>query len=174
MTIGKKPDDIRVNEWIHAKTVRLISAQGEQLGIVSLQEALSVAEDEGLDLVEVAPNSEPPVCRIMDYGKFKYQASKKIQEARKKGKAFQLKEIKLRPHTEEHDLGFKVRNLKRFLDNKNRVKVTVFFRGREIAYMDSGVEILRRVAEAVIDKGTVEQEPMREARNRISMVIVPK
>jgi translation initiation factor IF-3 len=133
-----------------------------------------VAKDEGLDLVEVAPNSDPPVCRIMDYGKFKYKTSKKVQETRKKSKAFQLKEIKLRPNTEDHDLGFKLRNIKRFLDNKNRVKVTVFFRGREMAHMDSGRVLLNRVAEEVMDKGTMEQEPAQEARNRMTMVIVPK
>jgi translation initiation factor IF-3 len=135
---------------------------------------LEVAKDEGLDLVEVAPNSDPPVCRIMDYGKFKYKTSKKVQETRKKSKAFQLKEIKLRPNTEDHDLGFKLRNIKRFLDNKNRVKVTVFFRGREMAHMDSGRVLLNRVAEEVMDKGTMEQEPAQEARNRMTMVIVPK
>jgi translation initiation factor IF-3 len=154
--------------------VRLISAEGQQLGILPIKEALEVAKDEGLDLVEVAPNSDPPVCRIMDYGKFKYKTSKKVQETRKKSKAFQLKEIKLRPNTEDHDLGFKLRNIKRFLDNKNRVKVTVFFRGREMAHMDSGRVLLNRVAEEVMDKGTMEQEPAQEARNRMTMVIVPK
>jgi translation initiation factor IF-3 len=104
----------------------------------------------------------------MDYGKFKYQASKKVHEARKKGKAFQLKEIKLRPHTEEHDLGFKVKNIRRFLDNKNRVKVSVFFRGREMAYIDTGVKLLNRIAEEIKDEGTVEQEPLQEARNRVT------
>ena len=174
MVIGRKPDDVRVNERIRARSVRLISAEGEQLGIVPAQEAMRVAKEDGLDLVEVAPNSDPPVCRIMDYGKFKYQASKRVQEARKKTKSFQLKEIKLRPHTEDHDLNFKVKNIKKFLDNKNRVKVTVFFRGREMAFMDAGVNLLKRVAEEVIDEGAVEQEPVREARNRMSMVIVPK
>ena len=154
--------------------VRLISSDGQQLGILPLREALEVAKEEGLDLVEVAPNSDPPVCRIMDYGKFKYKASKKVQEARKKGKAFQLKEIKLRPNTEDHDLGFKLRNIRRFLDNKNRVKVTVFFRGREMAHMDIGRVLLNRIAEEVMDKGTLEQEPAQEARNRMTMVLVPK
>ena len=135
---------------------------------------MNVAKEDGLDLVEVAPNSDPPVCRIMDYGKFKYQASKKVQEARKKSKSVQLKEIKLRPNTEEHDLGFKLRNVKKFLEGKNRVKVTVFFRGREMAYMNAGVELLNRVAQEVIEQGTVEQHPTREARNRMSMVLVPK
>ena len=172
--IGKKIDEIKVNEHIRAREVRLISAEGEQLGILPLDEALRTAKDVGLDLVEVAPNSDPPVCRIMDYGKFKYQTSKKVQEARKKSRTLQVKEIKLRPNTEEHDLGFKLRNVKKFLDKKNRVKVSVFFRGREMAYMDSGRELLKRVAEEVEDKGTVEEEPKQEARNRITMVIAPK
>jgi translation initiation factor IF-3 len=173
VAIVKKIDSIRVNRQIHAKSVRLIALDGSQLGIVSIQEALSAASEHGLDLVEVAPNSDPPVCRVMDYGKFKYQASKKEQGARKKGKVFQVKEIKLRPHTEEHDLAFKIRNLKKFLDKKNRVKVTVIFRGREIAYKDVGKELLEKVAEEVMDKGTVEQPPRDEGRN-LSMLIVPK
>ena len=126
-----------------------------------------------MDLVEVAPNSDPPVCRIMDYGKFKYQTSKKDQEARKKGKTFQIKEIKVRPHTDIHDLDFKIKNLKKFLDKKNRVKVTVIFRGREAAYMDAGKVILEKVAEEVMDMGSVEQPPKREGRT-LSMIIVPK
>lgn len=154
--------------------VRLISAGGEQGGVLSISQALEAAIDEGLDLVEVAPNSDPPVCRIMDYGKFKYQASKKVQEARKKSRSSQLKEIKFRPHTEDHDLGFKVRNLKKFLNNNDRVKVTVFFRGREMAHMDAGVKLLERVARDIEDEGTIEQPPTREARNRMTMVIVPK
>ena len=126
-----------------------------------------------MDLVEVAPNSDPPVCRIMDYGKFKYQTSKKDQEARKKGKTFQLKEIKMRPHTDTHDLGFKIKNLKKFLEKKNRVKLTVIFRGREAAYMDAGMEILNKIVEEVMDEGTVEQPPKREGRT-LSMIMVPK
>ncbi len=172
--IARKVEDVRVNERIRATMVRLISEEGRQHGIVPLSEAQRIASDEGLDLVEVAPNSDPPVCRIMDYGKFKYLASKKEQEARKRGRSSQLKEIKLRPHTEEHDLGFKIRNLKKFLNKKDRVKVTVFFRGREMAYTDAGMELLNRVAEEVADEGTVYQEPIRESRNKISMVIIPK
>ena len=107
-----------MNERIHAKTVRLISVDGKQLGILPVRDALNAAREEGLDLVEVAPNSDPPVCRIMDYGKYKYQASKKQQEGKKKSKAFQVKEIRLRPRTEEHDLGFKIKNLKKFLEKR--------------------------------------------------------
>jgi len=163
-----------VNERIVSRTVRVISSEGNQLGIIPILEALRIAREEGLDLVEVAPNADPPVCRVMDYGKFKYQTSKKSQEARKKTKAFQLKEIKVRPHTEEHDLGFKVKALRKFLENKNRVKVTVTFRGREMAYINVGRELLKSIAEEVSDQGGVEQEPLQEARNRMSMVIVPK
>jgi translation initiation factor IF-3 len=162
-----------VNNRIHAKTVRLISVDGHQLGIASIRDALNSALEEGLDLVEVAPNSDPPVCRIMDYGKFKYEASKRDQEARKKGRSSQLKEIKLRPHTEDHDLGFKIRSVKKFLGKKDKVKVTVIFRGRELAYKDVGVELLKRVEEEVIEEGTVEQPPKHEGRN-LTMVIVPK
>ena len=174
MTIVKKSDDVRVNEQIRSRTVRLISAEGDQLGIVPLREAMDVAKNGGLDLVEVSPNSDPPVCRVMDYGKFRYQASKKVQEARKKSRGGQMKEIKLRPHTEDHDLGFKIKNLKKFLEKKNRVKVTVFFRGREMAYMNAGEEILMRVAQEVSEEGGIEQPPTREARNRMTMVIIPK
>lgn len=139
-----------------------------------IKEALRIAQEEGLDLVEVSPNSDPPVCRIMDYGKFKYQAAKKAQDGRKKGRSVQMKEIKFRPNTEEHDLGFKVRNIKKFLEKKDRVKVSVFFRGREMAYMDAGYKLLKRVAEEVMEVGAVEEQPKQEARNRIAMVIVPR
>lgn len=174
MAIRKKSDDVRINDKIRARTVRLISAEGEQLGIIPIENALNEAQDNGLDLVEVAPNSDPPVCRVMDYGKFRYEASKKVQEARKKTKGGQMKEIKLRPYTEDHDLGFKIKNLRKFLDKKHRVKVSVFFRGREMAFMKAGEDLLRRVAEEVADEGTVDQPPAREARNRMTMVIVPK
>ncbi len=139
-----------------------------------IKEALRIAQDAGLDLVEVSPNSDPPVCRIMDYGKFKYQAAKKTQDGRKKGRSVQMKEIKFRPHTDDHDLGFKVRNIKKFLAKKDRVKVTVFFRGREMAYMNAGYELLKKVEEEVMEEGTVEEQPKQEARNRIAMVIVPR
>ncbi len=172
--ISKKVEDVRINERIRARTVRLISSGGEQLGIVDFREALRIAKDEGLDLVEVAPNSDPPVCRIMDFGKFKYQTSKRVQEARKKTKGFQVKEIKFRPHTEDHDLGFKINNIKKFLLKKNRVKATVIFRGREMAFTHSGRELLKRVAEMVSEEGAVEQQPTMEARNRMTMVVVPK
>jgi translation initiation factor IF-3 len=151
----------------------LISSEGKQLGIMPVEEALNVAFEEGLDLVEVASNADPPVCRILDYGKYKYQASKKVQEARKKGKAFQLKEIKFRPHTDEHDLDFKIKNLKRFLAKKNRVKLTVMFKGREYAYQEAGIELLNRIASEVAEDGAIDQEARLEGRN-VTMVLVPK
>ncbi|MFC1841302.1 translation initiation factor IF-3 [Thermodesulfobacteriota bacterium] len=162
-----------MNEMIQVQEVRLISSEGEQLGIMPTRDALNIAEQDGLDLVEVAPNAVPPVCRIMDYGKFKYQSSKKDQEARKKGKTFQLKEVKFRPHTDEHDLDYKIRNVKKFLEKKNRVKLTVMFRGREYAYQEVGIELLNKIAEVIKEHGTVEQEAKREGRNA-TMVVVPK
>ncbi len=140
---------------------------------MATKDAMDVAMKEGLDLVEVAPNADPPVCRIMDYGKFKYEASKKEQEARKKTKAFQLKEIKLRPHTDEHDLNTKIKSLRKFLEKKNRVKLTLMYRGREFAYQETGIELLLRIAEEVKDLGAIEQEAKKEGRNA-TMVIVPK
>jgi len=158
---------------IRASQVRLISSEGEQLGIMSTKDAFDIASKDGLDLVEVAPNADPPVCRIMDYGKYKYQTSKKDQEARKKTKAFQLKEIKFRPHTDEHDLNYKVKNLIKFLEKKNRVKLTVMYRGREYAYQEAGIELLNKIAEEVQEYGAIEQEAKKEGRNA-TMVIVPK
>ncbi len=146
---------------------------GQQLGIMPTLQALETARQEGYDLVEVSPTSDPPVCKIMDYGKYKYQASKKLQEGKKKSKAFQIKEIRLRPRTEEHDLGFKIKSLKKFLEKKDRVKVTVMFRGRELTYLDSGMKLLERIAQEVADMGTVDQPPTREGW-RMTMVLVPK
>ena len=125
-------------------------------------------------MVEVSASSDPPVCRIMDYGKFRYEVSKRGKDARKKNRASQLKEIKLRPHTEEHDLGVKIKSLRKFLEKKDRVKITVFYRGREMVYVDQGINLLERVAKEVEDLGSVDQQPGREARNRVSMVILPK
>ncbi|MBN1848318.1 MAG: translation initiation factor IF-3 [Deltaproteobacteria bacterium] len=173
MAIASKPDEIRVNEEIRSERVRLISEDGTQLGIMSVREALNIAMDKGLDLVEVASNVDPSVCRIMDYGKFKYQASKKEQEGRKKGKSFQIKEIKFRPHTDDHDLEYKIRNLRKFLVKKSRVKLTVMFRGRELAYKDAGLELLNKIAEDLTDVGSVDQMPKQEGRN-LTMVMAPK
>jgi len=164
---------INVNRRIRAKEVRLIDPDGKQLGVVPLREALETAQSHGLDLVEVAPNVSPPVCRIMDYGRYKYQQNKKLQEAKKRQSTFQVKEIKLRPGTGEHDFQVKMRHVKRFLDHRDKVKVTVIFRGREMAYTDLGLEVLQRVAEETSEFAAVEQEPRREGRIMV-MVLAPK
>jgi len=163
----------RVNEKIRAREIRLIGAEGEQLGIFVLQEALRRAEADGLDLVEVAPTAEPPVCRIMDYGKFKFQKQKRDHEARKKQTVVQLKELKLRPKIKDHDLETKVKHARRFLEHGNKVKVSVFFRYRELAHPEFGKEILDRVKIMIADVGQVESESKMKGRNMI-MILAPK
>jgi translation initiation factor IF-3 len=164
---------INVNRRIRAREVRLIDPDGKQLGVVPIREALETAESHGLDLVEVAPNVSPPVCRIMDYGRYKYQQNKKLQEAKKRQSAFQVKEIKLRPRTGEHDFQVKMRHIKRFLDHRDKVKVTIIFRGREMAHADLGVALLQRVIEATSEFAVVEQEARTEGRIMV-MVLAPK
>ena len=154
--------------------MRLIGVDGKQIGIVSIQEALRRAEEEGLDLVEVAPNANPPVCRIMDYGKYKYEQKKKQQQAKKKQAQVQIKEIKLRPKIEEHDFQFKLKHIKRFLtEDKARVKVMIWFRGREVVHKDLGKALLDRIIEEVKDIAKVDKPPQMEGRNMV-MFLVPK
>ena len=155
-----------------APEVRLIAADGEQVGIVSLEEARTAASEAGLDLVEIVPNSEPPVCRLMDYGKFVFEESKKRQAAKKKQKQTQVKEVKFRPGTDEGDYQVKLRNLIRFLEAGDKAKVTLRFRGREMAHQELGIRLLKRVEEDLADYGTVEQYPKLEGRQMI-MVIAP-
>jgi translation initiation factor IF-3 len=164
---------INVNRRIRAREVRLIDAEGKQVGIVPLRQALETAEAHGLDLVEVAPNVVPPVCRVMDYGRYKYQQSKKFQEARKRQSGYQVKEIKIRPMTGEHDLQVKLRHIRRFLEHRDKVKVSLMFRGRELAYTELGTTILKRVAEETSDICSIEQAMRREGRH-IFMVLAPK
>ena len=152
--------------------MRLIGADGSQLGIVPLEVALAKAQDEGLDLVEISPNARPPVCKIMDYGKYKYEAKKKAAEARKRQVVVQVKEIKLRPKTDEHDYEVKVRNVRRFLEDGNKARVTIMFRGREIAHKEIGQRLLQDVAEDVKDLGVIEQAPRLEGR-QMFMVLAP-
>ena len=153
--------------------MRLIGVDGTQLGIVPLAEALASAAEERLDLVEVAPKATPPVCKIMDYGKYKYQQSKKSQEAKKKQVFVQLKEVKIRPKTEEHDYQFKLRHIKRFLSERNKAKVTIMFRGREIAFSELGLKVLERIIADTEDLAVVEQRPRLEGRN-MNMVLAPR
>lgn len=162
-----------MNETIRVREVRVVGQDGSQLGIMLTAEALHLAEEHGLDLVEVAPNEKPPVCRIMDYGKYKYQQSKRLQQAKKKQKVISVKEIKLRPKTEEHDYQFKSQHVRRFLQDGHKAKVTVVFRGREMAHTDLGRRMLDRIVEDMGDISTVEQTPRQEGRN-MSMVLSPR
>lgn len=150
----------------------MVLDDGEQLGVLDINAALEAAGSRGLDLVEVSPNAEPPVCRVMDYGKFKYQASKKAAEAKKKTAKVELKEVKLRPKTEDHDYNFKVKNAIRFLEAGNKVKVTIMFRGREVTHPQFGRRLLERIAIDVKDLGQVEMMPKMAGRF-MSMVIAP-
>lgn len=151
----------------------MIGANSEQLGILPLHEALAMAESQQLDLVEVSPTAVPPVCRIMDYGKFKYQQSKKLQEARKKQVQVQVKEVKLRPKTDEHDLLFKIKHVRRFLEEGNKAKITVVFRGREITHMNLGQVALDRFVEDLKDIAIIEVRPKMEGRNMF-IIVAPK
>jgi translation initiation factor IF-3 len=163
---------LNINGEIKAVQVRVIE-EGKQLGIMPLKEALAIAAKAGLDLVEIAPSADPPVCRVMDYGKYRYQQSKKLQDARKSQTTIQIKEIRLRPKTEEHDLEVKIRHIKKFLQQNDKVKVSMMFRGREIAYTDLGRKLMESVRDALAEVGVVEMQPKLEGRNMI-MVVVPK
>ncbi|MSP84133.1 MAG: translation initiation factor IF-3 [Alphaproteobacteria bacterium] len=166
-------DGPRVNQQIGAFSVRLIDHHGNQVGVVSRSQALQMAEDVGLDLVEVAPNAEPPVCKLLDYGKFKYEAQKKAAEARKKQKVIEVKEIKMRPGIDDHDYEVKMRAVNRFLDEGNKVKLTLRFRGRELAHQELGAQVLDKVRDEVAEKSKVEQFPKMEGRQMV-MVLAPK
>ena len=162
-----------MNDEIYAETVRLISEDNDQLGILPIQEALQIALDRDLDLVEISPNADPPVCRVMDYGKSIFEKKKQIAAAKKNQKQIQVKEIKFRPGTEEGDYQVKLRNLVRFLSDGDRAKVSLRFRGREMAHQELGMELLKRVEQDLLEYGSVEQHPKMEGRQLI-MVIAPK
>lgn len=165
-------DRLRFNTRIRAREVRLIDEEGNQVGIVPIREALQMAEDRSLDLVEVAPNAVPPVCRIMDYGKFRYEQSKKEREARKHQKQVELKEVRLKPKTDSHDIDVKVKQARKFLQAGDKVKFTLRFRGREIFHPDIGLEMLERMAEDLRDVAVVEQKPLMEGRV-LSLLLAP-
>ncbi len=162
----------RLNDEITVPEIRLQGLEGEQLGIVNIRAALQMAEEAGVDLVEIAPTAKPPVCRIMDYGKFKYQEAKRAHEAKLKQKQVQVKEVKLRPGTDENDYQIKLRNMTRFLDEGDKVKVTLRFRGREMAHQEFGMRQLERIKADLEEVGQVEQMPKMEGRQMI-MVIAP-
>lgn len=164
---------MRRNELIRAREVRVIGSEGDQLGIMPRNDAIELAREAGLDLVEVAATSDPPVCRIMDYGKFKYEQQKKKADAKKRQSVIQIKEIKVRPKTDDHDYETKLRHVRRFLEDGDRCKVTVFFRGREIVHKDRGLAILERMVQDLADVAKMEQEPRAEGRT-LQMLLVPK
>ncbi len=164
--------EVRVNERIRAQKVRLISSEGKQIGILPLEEALRIAYDERLDLVEVAPQADPPVCRIMDYSKYKYERALRAKRARKHQTTIVVKEIKMRPKIEEHDFNVKKKHVVRFLEHGAKVKVTMMFRGRELAHIDLGEKLLNKLAEDVKDLGIVESKPKLDGRNMV-MVLAP-
>ena len=147
--------------------------EGNQLGVIALADALAEAAKAGLDLVEVSPTAAPPVCRIMDYGKFRYQQSKKVQISKKSQTVIQVKEIRLRPKTEEHDLEVKIKHIRKFLEQRNKVKITMMFRGREIAYTELGRKIMEDIKETLADGAAIDQHPRLEGRNMI-MILSPK
>ena len=169
---GSQEEKTRVNTQIRAREVRVIGDDGSQLGIMPLQEALDISGERGLDLVEVSPTSRPPVCRIMDYGKYKYTQKKKQQGAKRRQASQQMKEVKLRPKTEEHDYNFKFKHIKRFLEDGNKAKVTVRFRGREMAHRDIGFEMCQRIIEDIGDLAVVTSPPAMEGR-LLYMVLAP-
>lgn len=163
----------KVNQAIRARTIQLIDETGNNHGGVDIDDALARAEEAGLDLVEIAPNSDPPVCKIMDFGKYKYQSQKKAAEARKKQKTFEVKEIKMRPNIDTHDYDVKLRNMRRFFEAGDKVKVTLRFRGREMAHQGLGLDLLRRVQGEVDEMAKVELEPKLEGRQMV-MVLAPR
>ncbi len=173
MQTPPKNDGPRVNREIDVRSIRLVGADGEMIGVVTLREGLQMAEDAGLDLVEVSPNADPPVCKILDFGKFKYEDQKKKNAARKKQKVIEVKEIKLRPNIDDHDYDVKMRSMRKFREEGDKVKVTLRFRGRELAHQDLGMKVLEKVRDDLEDLGKVEQVPKMEGRQMV-MVIAPK
>ncbi|WP_442316371.1 translation initiation factor IF-3 [Actibacterium lipolyticum] len=159
-----------MNDRIRCPEIRLIGAEGENVGVVTPERGMELAEQAGLDLVEISPNAAPPVCKIMDFGKFKYEQQKRESEARKKQKIIEVKEVKFRPNTDTHDYDVKMRNVFKFLENGDKVKVTLRFRGREMAHQNLGRELLERVAEDIKDLGKVENMPKMEGRQMIMMI----
>jgi translation initiation factor IF-3 len=160
----------RINERIRAPEIRLIGADGENVGVVTPERALTMAEEAGLDLVEISPNATPPVCKIMDFGKFKYETQKKEAEARKKQKIIEIKEVKFRPGTDTHDYDVKMRSVQKFLENGDKVKITLRFRGREMAHQELGRDLLERIAEDVKEYGKIENMPKLEGRQMVMMI----
>ena len=173
LSTSEREKRIRVNRQIRISPVRVITATGEQLGVLPIEEALAAAAERGLDLVEVAPTARPPVVKIMDYGKYKFEEAKAARAAKKKQHIIQIKEVKYRPGIDDHDFEFKTRHAREFLQDGNKVKVTMMFRGRQMSHLEFGKAVLDRVAAALADLGKIEVEPKLEGRN-MTMVIGPR
>lgn len=169
---NQNKDEHRLNERIRVPQVRLIDEKGTQVGVIPTHEALQMARDRGLDLMEVSPSAQPPVCKICDYGKFKYEKKKKEQVAKKKQTVIKVKEVQLRPQTEEHDLEYKFKNVRGFIEDGDKAKITIMFRGREITYVDQGFKIMNQLIDKVKDIAVVESPPKVEGKKLI-MVIAP-
>ncbi len=170
---NRREPAVKINDRIRAAEVRVIDDAGEQLGILNTRDAVRMAREQGLDLVEVAPNAEPPVCRIIDFGKFQYEAKKKANEAKKKQVIITVKEVKFRPGTDDHDYDFKAKNAKRWLSEGDKVKATIFFRGREITHRELGTQLLQRLEKELADVGEVETRPRMEG-NQMFFIFTPK
>ncbi|MFA5280173.1 MAG: translation initiation factor IF-3 [Smithellaceae bacterium] len=165
--------DLRINREIKSANVRVINEEGQPLGVIPLEEAMAQAERAALDLVEVSANADPPVCKIMDYGKYRYKQSKKIHDARKSQTVIHVKEIRLRPKTEAHDLQVKIKHIKKFLEQRDKVKISMIFRGREIAFTEIGRKIMEQIKAALADECIMDQEPRLEGRSMV-MIVSPK
>jgi translation initiation factor IF-3 len=169
--LGEK--ELRINEYIRVREVRLVDAEGNQKGIVATMQAIQMARDAGLDLVEVAPHAQPPVCKLLDYGKYKFELEKKSRESRKHQKQIRIKEIRMQPKIDQHDLEFKTRHIREFLDEGNKVKVTIRFRGRELAHTELGKEVLDRILQMLEDSFIIEKPAQMEGR-MMSLLLNPK
>ncbi|MEY3197168.1 MAG: Translation initiation factor [Pseudomonadota bacterium] len=172
MSKSKKDNFPKANRDIRAREVRLVGADGEMIGVVSIEEAMRKASEAGLDLVEISPQAEPPVCKILDFGKYKYESKKRLQDSKKKQKVVVLKEVKFRPNIGQHDFDIKVRHIEKFLAEGDKVKVSLWFRGREIVHNEIGAELFKRIIEVVGDKSKLELEPRLEGK-QIMMIMVP-
>jgi len=172
ISVNKQPE-VRVNERIRVPQVRVISDDGTQVGVLPVREALTLAQSKGLDLVEVSPTARPPVCRIMDYGKFKYEQNRRARKAKKKQHQMQLKEVKMRPKIDDHDYDFKMNHAREFLSQRDKVKFTITFRGREVAHMEIGHRLIQKAIAELADVASVEQPPRAEGRS-LNAVLMPK
>ncbi|MDE1977533.1 MAG: translation initiation factor IF-3 [Elusimicrobia bacterium] len=170
---GKSNDTVRINNRISAATVRLIDSDGTQIGIKSINEALALARTRGMDLIEIAPQANPPVCKVLDYSKYRYEQEKKERESHRNQKAGFLKEVRIKPHIGQHDLDVKIKHMTEFLTARDKVRITVVFRGREMAHQDLGRKLLLSIQERLAEVASVEQSPLSD-RNRMSMTLIPK